>query len=160
MANRVSASIQVGGTLSAVAYEELADIILAERLSIEWDGEAFDPSHRPLGKPLALCAHEVVGGQFDELEERCVALNLPFVRLCDGYPGEWSPERVVFTGEGEPTSYPADEAGSVVIGREAAEKLGSFEAIIAWFDAADFRVPPLIVDGDPVDALPSGEKTS
>ena len=27
----------------------------------------------------------------------------------------------------------------------------SLEAIVAWFDAGDFRVPPLIVEGDPVD---------
>ncbi len=160
MANRVSASIRLGGTLSAAAYDELADIIIAERLSIDWDGEPFDPSHHTPGQPLALHAHEVVSGQFEELEERCVALKLPFVRLCDGYPGEWSPERVVFTGEGEPTSYPADEGGFVVMGRGTAEKLGSLEAIIAWFDAADFPVPPLIVEADPVHASPFEGKAS
>jgi hypothetical protein len=152
MADRVSASIRLGGTLSEAAYHVLADIILTERLSIEWDGEPFDHSHRTPGQPLDLHAHEVIGGQFDELEERCVELKLPFVRSCDGYPGEWSPERVVFTGEGQPTSYPADEGGFVVMGRETAEKLSSLEAIIAWFDAADFPVPPLIVAGDSADA--------
>ncbi|WP_150293645.1 hypothetical protein [Sphingobium estronivorans] len=152
MANRVSASIRLGGALPPAAYEELAGIILAKRLSIEWDGEPFDPSHRTPGEPLDLYAHEVIGGRFQELEDRCVELKLPFVRLCDGYLAEWNPERVVFTGEGEPASYPADEAGHVVMNRGTAERLGSLEAIIAWFDAADFRVPPLIVEGDPVDA--------
>jgi len=95
MANRVSASIRLGGLLLPAAYEELGEIILAARLSIEWDGELFDPSHRTPGKPLDLYAHEVIGGRFEELEDRCVELKLPFVRSCDGYPGEWSPERVV-----------------------------------------------------------------
>lgn len=151
MANRVSASIRLGGALHPATFEELAEIILAERLSIEWGGEPFDPSHRTLGQPLDLYAHEVIGGRFEELEDRCIELKLPFVRSCDGYPGEWDPERVVFTGEGEPASYPADEAGHVVMNRGTAERLGSLEAIVAWFDAGDFRVPPLIVEGDPVD---------
>lgn len=158
MANRVSASIRLGGLLLPAAYEELGEIILAARLSIEWDGELFDPSHRTPGKPLDLYAHEVIGGRFEELEDRCVELKLPFVRSCDGYPGEWSPERVVFTGEGGPASYPADEAGHVVMNRGTAERLGSHEAIIAWFDAGDFRVPPLVVEGDPVD-VPFPERT-
>src|SRR3546814_1674301 len=109
-------------------------------------GEPFDACHRTPGKPLDLYAHEVIGGRFEELEDTCVALKLPFVRSCDGYPGEWDPERVVFTGEGEPTSYPADEAGHVVMNRGTAERLGSHVAIIGWFDAGDFRVPPLTVD--------------
>ncbi|EXS69403.1 hypothetical protein [Sphingobium sp. Ant17] len=160
MANRVPASIRLGGTLSATAYDELADIILAERLSVEWDGEPFDPSHRTPGQPLNLYAHGVVGGQFEDLEARCIELNLPFIRSCDGYPGEWNPERVVFTGEGGPASYPADEGGYVVLNRGTAEKLGSLEAIIAWFDAADFRLPPLIVEGDPADTSLSERKSS
>lgn len=151
MANRVSASIRLGGTLPSAAYDELAEIILAERLSIEWGGEPFDPSDRAPGQPLDLHAHEVIGGRFEELEDRCISLNLPFVRTCDGYPGEWDPQRVVFTGQGEPVSYPADEAGHVVMNRGTAERLGSLEAIIAWFDAGDFRVPPLSVEDDPAD---------
>ncbi|OUC56757.1 hypothetical protein CA262_08130 [Sphingobium sp. GW456-12-10-14-TSB1] len=161
MANRVSASIRLGGSLPPAIYDELAQIILTEGLAVEWDGEPFDPSdpsHRTPGKPLDLYAHEVSGGCFEELEDRCIALKLPYLRSCDGYPGEWSPERVVFTGEGEPVSYPADEAGHVVMNRGTAERLGSLEAIVAWFDAADFRVPPLIIEGDPVDGpLPEGK---
>lgn len=160
MANRVSASIRLGGSLSPDDYEELAEIILAGRMSIEWDGEPFDPSHRTPGKPLDLYAREVIGGQFEELEEMCVDLKLPFVRSCDGYAGEWNPERVVFTGDGEPTSYPTDEGGYAVMNRRTAERLGSFEAITAWFDAGDSRVPPLIVEGDPVDASLHGRSHS
>src|SRR3546814_7565170 len=43
-------------------------------------GEPFDACHRTPGKPLDLYAHEVIGGRFEELEDTCVALKLPFVR--------------------------------------------------------------------------------
>jgi hypothetical protein len=32
-----------------------------------------------------------------------------------------------------------------VIGRAALERLASFDAVLAYFDAADFVVPPLVV---------------
>ena len=59
MADRVSASITLGGTISPFAYTELADIIAAEGLSTEWDGEPFETDHRTEGEPLRLFAHEV-----------------------------------------------------------------------------------------------------
>lgn len=53
----------------------------------------------------------------------------------------------MFTGDGEPVSYAAME-DFVVIGRRTAEALGSYDAILANFDAADFNVPPLIIVGN------------
>jgi hypothetical protein len=52
----------------------------------------------------------------------------------------------VFTGDGAPVSFAADE-DAVVINRGTVEKLASLDAIIAYFDAADVRVPPLVVEG-------------
>lgn len=54
MADRVSASIVVGGTLTAPEHVELAEIIADEGLSIEWDGERFEPEHRTAGEPRAV----------------------------------------------------------------------------------------------------------
>jgi hypothetical protein len=59
MADRVSASIILGGTLTAADYAKLAEVIADEGLSIEWDGERFEPEHRTVGEPLSLYAHEV-----------------------------------------------------------------------------------------------------
>ena len=56
-------------------------------------------------------------------------------------------ERVVFTGTDEPAPFVADEDDHVLIGRDTIDRLGSIEAIRAYFDAADFVVPPLIVAG-------------
>ncbi len=143
MAECVPASIVVGGTISASAYAELADIISLERLSIEWDGESFQPSHRTDGEPLRLYANDVPMGRLDHLEAWCVENRLSFARWCGGYGSQWGPERVVFTGDGEPQSYAADELDWVVIGRATAINLGSMEAIIAHFDAAEVEIPPL-----------------
>lgn len=148
MADRVSASIELGGTLSALTYSELCETIESEGLSTEWDGEPFEADHRTEGDSLRLYAHEVAWGKFEMLEAWCVTMGLPFVRWSGSYPSQFGAERVVFTGEGEPQSYAADEDDYVVIGRHTAEKLGSFEAIIAHFDAADFKVPPLVVEGE------------
>jgi hypothetical protein len=148
MADRVSASIVLGGTLDIAAFAELAQIISNEGLSLEWDGEPFEPQHRTIGQSLGLYAHEVSWGRFSELEDWCITCQLPFVRWSGGYAGQWGPERVVATGDGTLTSYAVTESDEVVIGRAAIVKLGSFEAVLAHFDAAEFIVPPLIVEGD------------
>jgi len=147
MADRVSASIMIGGTLGAAEFEELTDLIASEGLAIEWDGEPFEPHHHVPGEPLRLFAHEVAGGSFGDLESWCRSHGLPFVRWCGGYPGQWGPERVVATGGGSATSYAVTEDDEVVISRSTVEKLGSFEAVLAHFDAAEFTVPPLVVRG-------------
>jgi len=146
MADRVSASIVVGGTITASAYAELADIIRSERLSIEWDAEPFEPSHRTIGEPLRLYAHEVPWGRFEDLETWCVEKGLSFARWCGGYGSQWGPQRVVFTHDGGPKSFAADEEDCIVLGRETAMILGSMKAIVAYFDAADVEIPPLVIE--------------
>ena len=148
MADRVYASIVLGGTISITAFDELAQLIEQEGLSTEWDGEPFQPGDVSPGDPLRLFAHEVAWGRFEALESWCVASGTPFTRWSGAYAGQWGGERVVFTGSGEPTSYAADENDYVLIDRDMAERLGSMEAIRAHFDAADFVVPPLAI-GDP-----------
>ncbi|WP_176400293.1 hypothetical protein [Sphingobium sp. Z007] len=147
MADRVSASIVIGGSLTAFAFEELCDVVSSEGLAIEWDGEPFAAHHYVPGDPLSLFAHEVAGGQFDELEIWCVANALPFVRWCGSYSGQWGPERVVFSGTGAPRSFAVSEDDVAMIDRETIERLGSLEAALAYFEAADFVVPPLVVEG-------------
>ena len=149
MADRVSASIVIGGTIAATDYAELAGVIADEGLSTEWDGEAFAPDDRTIGEPLSLYAHEVAWGRFETLEAWCVEKDLPLARWSGAYGGEWSAERVVLTGQGQPSSYTADEDDRVMVDRQIVERLGSLSAIIAYFEAADFAVPPLVVEGEP-----------
>ncbi|WP_030540242.1 hypothetical protein [Sphingobium sp. DC-2] len=148
MVDRVSASIEVGGMIGVADYSQLLALIAAEDLSVEWDGEAFAPEHRQEGQSLRLYAHEVAWGRFDALEAKCIELGLAFVRWSGGCSGQWGSERVIFTGKGETACYPVDESDTVMISRPALKQLGSIEAILAWFDAADFDIPPLVLAGD------------
>jgi len=146
MADRVSASITLGGTLTASAFAELVEIIADEGLSTEWDGEPFEPEDLVPGKPLGLFAHEVSGGEFETLEAWCVRHRMPFVRWCGGYPGQWGPQRVVFEGTDAPKCYAVSEDDDVVIDHDTIKELGSLAAILAYFDAAAFVTPPFIVE--------------
>lgn len=58
------------------------------------------------------------------------------------------PERVVYWGEGVPDSFIADESDRVLIDRGEVERRGSIEAILAYFDAAEFTIPPLEIEDD------------
>lgn len=147
MANRASASITIGGHVSREGYSDLAKLIADEGLAREWDGPPFEAGDHVEGEALHLFAHEVAWGRFDALEAKCRDMGLAYARWSDGFSGEWGPHRVVCTGEGEPAVYPVDEDDVVVICREDLEAKGSLDAAYAWFDMADFVVPPLVVEG-------------
>ena len=145
MADRVSASITIGGRLLSTLLPEFIALIEQEGLSTQWDGEPFTVSDLPESGGLELMAHEVAWGRFEALEAFCIKNALPFSRWSGAYPSQWGAERVVFSGSGEPQSYAADEDDYILIGRCTAERLGSFAAIVAHFDAADFAVPSLAI---------------
>src|SRR3546814_16565745 len=56
MADRVSASITIGGTLPATALAGLAATIQLERLSTEWDGEPFTLADMPQNAQIGRAA--------------------------------------------------------------------------------------------------------
>ena len=147
MADRVSVSITIGGTLAPADLAKFVNTVIGEGLSVEWDGPGFDAAQIPDGWPLNLYAHEVAWGMVEPLEALCVELQLPFVRWSGGYPGAFGPELLVFTGSGAPRSFAADEEERAVICRDTAASLGGIRAIRAHFAAAEFIVPPLQVMG-------------
>lgn len=59
MADRVSASITIGGDLPRELLLDFAAIINDEGLSADWDGEDFTLSQLPEAGSLSLMAHEV-----------------------------------------------------------------------------------------------------
>ena len=145
MADRVSASIALGGVITPAQLDELTQLVTVEGLSTEWDGEPFQPSQLTPGEPLQLYAHEVAWGRFEELEAWFREHPVRYVRWSGGYGSEWGAERVVFDGSGDPRSYDADENDRIFVGRATVERLGSVEAILGHFDAADFIVPPFVI---------------
>lgn len=86
MADRVSASITIGGTLPRSLLPDLAALVQAEGLSTEWDGETFTLALFREGVPLELMVYEVAWGRFERLESWCITLGLPFAR-CSGVEG-------------------------------------------------------------------------
>jgi hypothetical protein len=157
MADCVSISITIGGRLGADAYGDLIEIINGERLSIEWEGPTFHAGHRVVGEPLSLYAHNIPWGRAETLESFCTERGLSFARWSGGYPGEWSAERVIFRGSGEADSYMCDENDRIMIDKHVVTDRGSIEAVLAYFEEAEFEVPPLVVDGDPEPAVLTDE---
>lgn len=147
MADRCQASITIGGNLPAGLIIAFADLVRDEGLSTEWDGPEFDISELPENDSLRLMANEVAWGRFDRLEAFCVEQALPFARWSGACVGCWDAERTVFTGSGEPQCYAASDDDDAMVGRHTVEALGSYEAVIANFDAADFAVPPFRIVG-------------
>lgn len=147
MSDRSSATITLGGALDRDTYLEMAELIALESLSTDWDGPWFTPQELVQGQALRLMAHAVTGGQFDELEAWCVARGVPFARWSGGYPGSWGAERVVFTGQGEPISFTADEDDRILVNQATVEALGTMARLRDHFATAAFVVPPLTVAG-------------
>ena len=143
MVDRVSLSITLGGDLSAALRDDLLAIVQSEGLALDYDAEPFTADDLPADGLLSLYAHEVAWGRVDRLEGFCVAHSLPFARWSGGSAAQFGPERAVFTGPGEASLYAADEDDDVVISMDRAERLGSYEAIMAYFTAANICVPPL-----------------
>src|SRR3546814_13795274 len=88
MADRVSASIVLGGTMSAADYAALTELIALEGLSIEWDGEPFEPEPRNVGEPPSLFAHEVAFGRFEAPEAWCREARIVDSRWSGSYAGD------------------------------------------------------------------------
>ena len=152
MADRCQASITIGGALPAALLSDFIRLIQNKRLATERDGVDFDASQLPQDDNLRLMANDVAWGCFSALEAFCVEQRLPFVRWTGGCPGSWDAERVVFKGAGATRAFGASDDDYVLIGRHTVEALGSYAAIIANFDAADFVVPPFGVRDYPARA--------
>ena len=135
MSARVSLFIRLGGDLLAC--------IQNEGLARDYDADAFTADDIPSDAPLSLYAHEVAWGRVDLLEGFCASHGLSYVRWSGGCAAQFGPERAVFNGAGEVRLFAADEDDRLVIDIDRVERLGSYEAIMAYFAAGDMSVLPL-----------------
>jgi hypothetical protein len=143
MADRVSASIVIGGEVTPAQFEQLCPLIAHNDLRLDWDGEPFAPDQINKGEPLRLCAHETPWGMFDDLEQYCCNEHLPYVRWSGSCPGSFGAERIVFDGKTGPLNYSVDEDDHVVLHEQTIDQLGSIRAIRAYLKPASFVVPAL-----------------
>ncbi|MBL0925910.1 MAG: hypothetical protein IBJ12_15775 [Sphingomonadaceae bacterium] len=145
MADRVSASITIGGEVTPEQFDALTDMIAWNDLRTEWDGRVFARDQIIEGQPLALHAHEVPWGMFDDIEQYCCNHHIAYVRWSGGCPGSFGPERIVYDGNAGPLNYDVDEDDHVVLHAHTIEQLGSMRAIRSYLKAADIMVPPLVI---------------
>jgi hypothetical protein len=155
MADRASASIVIGGTISRSTLVDLVAAIASDGGRADWDGEALDASAISSGATLEACAHDLVGGTFDWTEQFCEDRGLAYVRNSGSCGGAFGPERVVFTGTGAAVQFDMTESEEVVLARSMIRDLGSIEAIEAWFQLAEFTPPPLTIIEEDGAAVPS-----
>lgn len=146
MADRVSASIGIGGTVTRQQWAMLLELIEAEDLRIAWDGPAFTATTSLGADGLNLFAQDVPWGIFDDLEQYCCDQRIAYRRWSGGFPGSFGPEIIVFDGSGNgPLNYDADEDERVVVHPATIERLGSMRAIRAYLKPASFEPPPLLI---------------
>jgi hypothetical protein len=145
MADRVSASITIGGAVSCDQYQALCALISDEALCTEWDGDLFTPDARIKGEPLSLYAHEVSWGCFNVLEQYCCTNGIPYHRWSGACPGRFGAERIIYDGKRGPFNYDADEDDRIMLTAETIEQLGSMRAIRTYLKPATFVVPPLAI---------------
>ena len=143
MADRVSASIVIGGEVTPAQFKQLCPLIAHNNLRLDWDGEPFAPDKFQQGEPLRLCAHETPWGMFDDLEQYCCDQHIPFVRWSGSCPGSFGAERIVFDGMKGPLNYSVDEDDHVVLHEQTIDQLGTIRAIRAYLKPASFEVPAL-----------------
>lgn len=147
MADRVSASIAIGGAVSRDQYQALCALIRDEALCTEWDGDPFSPDARVEGEPLSLYAHEVSWGSFNALEQFCCTNGIAYHRWSGSCPGSFGAERIIYDGKHGPFNYSVDEDDHVVLHEQTIVQLGSIRAIRAYLKPASFAVPPLVIAG-------------
>ncbi len=150
MADRASASIVIGGTISRSCIAELIEAIAIDGGRADWEGEPLDASAVRGDATLDAFACELPGGTFDWTEQFCEDHGLAYVRSSGSCAGAFGPERVIFTGTGAAVQFDMTESDEIVLARSMIRDLGSMEAIEAWFKLAEFVPPPLkiIEDGD------------
>lgn len=148
MADRATASIIIGGTIRRSDIPSLIEAIASDGGRADWEGEALDMSSIQGGETLEACAHEVCGGMFQWTEEFCEDRGLAYVRNSGSCSGVFGPERVVFTGTGAAMQFDMTESEDVVLAKSMIHELATMEAIDAWFDRAEFAVPPFTIVED------------
>jgi hypothetical protein len=148
MADRVSASIAIGGRVNPLLLAQLAVHIANYDLRMDWDGEPFDPAYLPIGDTLRLFAHEVPWGIFDGLEQYCCEVRLAYQRWSGSCPGSFGAERIVYDGKTGPLNFSVDEDDHLVLHAQTILQLGSMRAIRRYIAQAEFTVPHFMLADD------------
>jgi hypothetical protein len=148
MADRVSATIAIGGTVSAAQFARLVELIALYDLRVDWDGDVFTPDQLPTGDALRLCAYEVAWGNFEELEQYCCNEQIVYQRWSGACSGSFGAERIVYDGKTGPLNFAVDDDDNVLVDAQAIDQLGSMRAIRRYIAQAEIVIPPFAIAPD------------
>ncbi len=148
MADRVSASIEIGGTVTAAQFDRVFELIALYDLGLDWDGEPFAGNVLLEGQPLRLCAHETSWGCFNDLEQYCCDEGIAYRRWSGACPGSFGAERIVHDGKAGPLNFAVDEDDTVVLDGTRIGQLGSMRAIRRYLAEAEIELLPVAVEVD------------
>lgn len=147
MADRVSVTLRIGGMLPADRVPDLMAAIAADDAGADWEGDPVTLDWVVAGETLVLVGTEVAWGIFEEIEGFARRSGLVYARWSGGASGSFGPERVVFSGTGEPEHFSASDDDEVMLSASDIRQLGTHAAILARLERAELAIPPLIVRG-------------
>ena len=148
MADRVSASIVIGGTVSSAQFARLLELIALYDLRLDWDGDVFTHDQLPTGDALRLYAYEVAWGNFEELEQYCCNEQIVYQRWSVACSGSFGAERIVYDGKAGPLNFAVDDDDNVLVYAQAIDQLGSMRAIRRYIAQAEIVIPPFAIAPD------------
>lgn len=157
MADRSPAQITIGGQIPLACIPALLRMIALDHALTLYSDEPVDEDHFMIGNVLELSIAQAVGGSAENTEDFCMNHGISFVRNSDGYPGSYDAQRLLFSGNGNPLYYTLSDDGEVVLNPLEFRALGSYEAVEAWFHAAEWTPDPISFDVAMVTTHETGE---
>jgi hypothetical protein len=148
MADRVAANIIIGGCVTPDQFAALTELVAAEDLRVEWDGEPFDPNKIEPDQPLRLYAHEVPWGSFEALEQYCCDQQIAYQRWSGSCSGSFGAERIVYDGKTGPFNFAVDDDDRLVLHAQTIGQLGSMRAIRRYIAEAEIEIPAFSVQAN------------
>lgn len=145
MADRVSATISIGGNVTRTQFDQLVISIANEGLALDWDSEPFATDQIVEGEALQLCAYEVPWGMFEALEQYCCDNHMAYRRWSGACSGTFGAERIVYDGKSGAFNYDVNDDDIVMLTVQTIEQLGSMRVIRAYLKPAAFEIPPLVI---------------
>jgi hypothetical protein len=145
MANRSSASITIGGSLSRTLLSAFLEAVACDQLCVDYGDRIIEEGDIVSGTPFYGAAASVRGGVFDATEAFCRAHDLRYIRRSDACIGGWDPSVEIYSGAGDASAFNTTSSGAAVITLDDFRRLGRLAAIEAHFAAADFEPGPLVI---------------
>lgn len=154
MGERIGASIQFGGKLPRSKVEELMDLLNAEGLKADWND---DPAPHNLGCDFG--DGEVNYGNLDELKQFAAENSLSYEYWCDS-GSEWMAQTEVYLAEtGTSFDFIGGNGEQLFLSGEFIRTLGSYEAVLNYFDRSK-ELPPFEIVEDEQEPADGPEQVS